>query len=165
MTLRKRVEALLKDVPYLTTYNFDGSFTLDKISLSLDNSQGAAARIEEEVSINGAAGDSVEIGISATLDLNDDGVMKQKEERMILIPATTARRYEDLIRDLRQAMTLRALLEDELGEERAAEICAAIERDQDRQNEEDPSFNTPEEIGRRISESISEALRGLREPW
>jgi len=91
--------------------------------------------------------------------------------------------YDDLISQLRYEIGLRAFLEDEFGEDRAADICGAIARDDERQreekchpeataighslidaikqafyeNEDEPASNE-KELGRLIADSITKSL-------
>lgn len=137
MTLRKRIRALLADMPGLTSYDFDGTLTVARVSLTMDTTSGPVGKIEDRVNVRGNAGDSLAITISSTFTEDNGIVMMDQTKDMVLIPTEKVERYEDLLHELRYAVSLRGVLEDEFGEERAAEICAAIERDEERRREEE----------------------------
>lgn len=181
MTLRKRIRALLADMPGLTSYDFDGTLTVARVSLTMDTTSGPVGKIEDRVNVRGNAGDSLAITISSTFTEDNGIVMMDQTKDMVLIPTEKVERYEDLLHELRYAVSLRGVLEDEFGEERAAEICAAIERDEERRREEerhpeamaigkaliaaienafyeDQPAGTREEFERRITDSISKSL-------
>ena len=133
MTLRKRIEGLLANAPRLATFTWDAWWNVDEARLSMEGRSGSVSHIVEKIDIGGSPGDDLDLNLLVSLEMTHEGEKRTIEERMTLIPTKRVEQITTLIHKLRQAISLEALLEDELGKERAAEICAALDRDLERQ--------------------------------
>lgn len=123
MTLRKQIRDLLADIPPLTTHEFVGDYTLDSATLE-------ALPENESIDIHGAPGDSLTIHVDCDLTYTVNDPLSQSTGhttvQMVLIPARVAARYEAMMTALHEMVSLRGLLTEEYGKERAEEMLTVL---------------------------------------